>query len=217
MTPTTRRQFVGIAVGVALVAAAALLLSPAGVLRRLAAMRASPLFFAAGLAGLYLLRPAVAWPISALSLVVGFVYGPVGYPLALAGAVVTTLPPYLLARRVGASGPIARLGESGGRFFAATGDFRGVVGARLAPLPTDPVSYGAGLSGVALLPYVCGTAAGEAPWVGAAVVAGASMGTLTVRGASTASLPLVVGGAALAALVLAGPAYRHLVGGDTPQ
>lgn len=210
----TRRQLLGIAAGLAFVAAAALLFTPAGVLRELAAMRASPVVFAVGLFAVYLLRPAVAWPISALSLVVGFVYGPAGYPLALAGAAVTTLPPYLLAQRVGTGGLAGRLGDSGGRFFAAAGDFRGIVGARLAPLPTDPVSYGAGLSGVALAPYVLGTVVGEAPWVAAAVLAGASMGELTVRGASTVSLPLVVGGAALAVLVLAGPAYRQFAGVD---
>lgn len=212
MNAATRRQLVGVALGAVLVLGAALFLSPERVLGELAAMRARPLLFAVGLFAVYLLRPVVAWPISVLSIVVGFVYGPVvGVPIALAGAVVTCVPPYLLARRAGAgAGALGWLGDSGGRLFGVAGDFRGIVGARLAPLPADAVSYGAGLSGVALVPYVAGTLVGETPWVIAAVIAGASMGQLTVRDAGTATVPLAVGGAALAALVLAGPVYRYL-------
>lgn len=161
------------------------------------------------LTGLYLLRPVVLWPISAISILVGYVYGPAGIPVGLAGAVVTCLPPFAAARLSPNRGLFARVGSTGERLVTATGECRGLIAARLAPLPADPVSYAAGLSGVSGRAFVTGTALGELPWVTAAVLAGSSMRTLSVDGA-TPGVPLIVGATAVAVLVLAGPAYRHL-------
>ncbi|MXR21003.1 TVP38/TMEM64 family protein, partial [Halobacterium sp. PCN9] len=66
-----------------------------GVLRTALASPWSP----AILVGLYAVRPLLGWPISLLSALVGFKYGVfVGVPVALAGAVGTSLLPYLAGR-----------------------------------------------------------------------------------------------------------------------
>lgn len=217
MERATRRQLLGVTVGGGVVAAAAVVLSPAAVLRAAERVATRPLLFVAVLTALYLCRPFVLWPISAVSVLVGYVYGlALGFPVALAGAVLTSLPPFLLGRRARTdAGLFGSLGGAGERLVATTGALRGVVAARLAPLPTDPISYAAGLSGVGLGQFAAGTLLGELPWVAAAVLAGRSMQDLSVRG-TDAGLWLVVGAASLAILLLAGPAYRHLRGRREP-
>ncbi len=204
----TRRQLFGAALFGGVVLAGALLTSPDAAITRLHALAARPALFAPALLAGYLLRPLVAWPISVLSVLLGFLYGPVAVPVALAGAVLTCTPAYLLARRTGEAGLFGRAGDAGRGFFAATGDVRGLTGLRLMPLPPDPVSYGAGLSGLSPGRFVLGTALGECPWVVTGVLLGASLETLTVAGVG-AGLPLVVALAALAVLVLGGPLYRR--------
>jgi len=212
MRQSTRRQALGLAVVAGTALAAAVAFTPAGVLQEVEHLAAHPVLFVLGLAGVYLLRPLFVWPISAVSVLVGYVYGPeLGIPVALVGAVGTCLPPFLLARYAAEDGLFGSLGTSGERLVEATGELRGVFAARLAPLPADAVSYAAGLSGVSTSSFVGATIAGEIPWVTAAVLAGASMRRLTLQGIES-GLPLVVGAAALAVLVLAGPAYRHLQG-----
>jgi uncharacterized membrane protein YdjX (TVP38/TMEM64 family) len=210
MRQSTRRQALGLAVlaGIALVAAVAF--SPARFLRELEHLAAHPVLFVVALTAVYLLRPLVVWPISAVSVLVGYVYGPqIGFTVALVGAVGTCVPPFLLARyATGGKGVFADLGATGERLVEVTGEFRGVFAGRLAPLPADAVSYAAGLSGVSASAFLGATFIGEIPWVTAAVFAGASMRELTLRGLQN-GLPLVVGAASLAVLVLAGPAYRH--------
>lgn len=210
MDAATKRQLGGFLLLFAVAGAVTLLFSPERVAAAVAGLADDPLPFGAVLLSAYLLRPVVAWPISALSVAVGFALGPVGVPVALAGAVLTCLPPYLLARRLGHdAGLLGRLGEHGRQFFDAAGDLRGVVASRLAPLPADPVSYTAGLAAVPLPAYVLGTALGELPWVAAAVLVGASAETVTTEGLHGG--PTVVAGLfALALLLLAGPAYRYV-------
>lgn len=208
-----RRQVLA---GLVLAAAGAvgmLVLSPERVLQAVAGLGERPLVFAVCLLVAYGLRPLVLWPISALSILVGFVLGvPLGVPVALAGAVYTSLPPYLLARYApGEGGPLARMRRLGERVTDATGDGRGLTAARLLPLPADPVSYAAGLAGISLPAYVLGTAAGELLWVVAAVAAGASMRTFTLEGTG-GSLGLIAGAAGLGVLLLAGPVYRQVRG-----
>lgn len=215
MDRTARRQ----AAGGLLVAALALIglfvFSPGRVLETVAGLEQQPLVFAAGLVVLYALRPLVLWPISALSLLVGFVLGfALGVPVALAGAVYTSLPPYLLARYTpGTGGPLARVQAVGQQVTAATGDLRGLVAVRLLPLPADPVSYAAGLAGISLPTFVLGTTLGEVLWVVAAVLAGSSMREFTVEG-SGGTIPLLVAASALGVLLLGGPLYRRLRGGS---
>lgn len=210
MDAATKRQLAGLTLLGVVVAAVSLASSPARVAAAVADLATSPVRFGAVLLVAYLVRPLVAWPISVLSVVVGVALGPVGVPVALAGAVVTCLPPYLLARRLGHdAGVLGRLGDRGRRYFGAAGDLRGVVAARLAPLPADPVSYTAGLSGVSLPAYLLGTAIGELPWVTAAVLVGASAETVTTDGLHGG--PAVVAGLlALAILLLARPLYRYI-------
>jgi len=209
----TARQLLGIGVLGSVAVAAALSASPGRILGEIDALAGRPALLAAALPLLYLARPLLAWPISALSVLLGYLFGPAAIPVALAGAVITTLPAYLLARRLGHdAGLLSRVGDAGTVVRRTTGDLRGVVAVRLAPLPTDPVSYAAGLAEVPFRPYALGTALGEAPWVGTAVLLGASMGRLAATGPAVS--PLLLGTAAAVALLVAlsRPAYRRLAG-----
>lgn len=211
MHRATARQLAGIAIVAAIAASAAYLSSPRAAFEFVEMLAARPALLAVALVGLYLVRPLLAWPISALSVLLGYLLGPEAFPIALAGAVVTTLPAYLLARWLGHEvGVLARVGDAGAAVRRTTGDLRGIVAVRLAPLPTDPVSYAAGLADVPLRPYVLGTAIGEAPWVGTAVLLGASMGRLTTTGVSASPLVLATAIAFAALLVVSRPAYRRL-------
>lgn len=215
MDRLTRARIAVTVLIVGLAAAASLALSPSRLLAELASLSARPAYFGAALVALYLLRPLFAWPVSPLSALVGYVLGVAyGVPVALAGAVVTCVPPYLFARyaadREGREADVFdRLGRTGRRFVEVTGAARGVLAARLSPVPADPVSYAAGFAGVPPRAFVAGTLVGEIPWVILEVLAGASMRRLTVEGL-TAGVHVLVASAAVAALVLAGPAYRHV-------
>jgi uncharacterized membrane protein YdjX (TVP38/TMEM64 family) len=130
----------------------------------------------------------------------------------------TSLIPYAIARRLRTdAGWIGRATAGSERFFAATGDLRGVVAARLAPTPAEAISAAAGVARVPVATFVAGTLLGELPWTVAAVLAGHSMRRLSLADASPDPW-LVVAGLAVAVLVLAGPAYRfarrRAVGGD---
>lgn len=211
MHPATVRQLAGALLFVGVAATAFVVTSPTAVFSHVDALAATPILAGAVVLALYLVRPLLAWPISALSILLGYLYGPAAVPIALCGAVVTTLPPYLVARQFGHdAGILARVGDVGMSVRNTTGDLRGVIAVRLAPLPTDPVSYAAGVAGIPLRPYVAGTALGEAPWVVTAVFLGASMGQLTTTGVSTDPLLLLVTIALAALLVVSGPAYRRL-------
>lgn len=213
----TRRQVAGSALLVSAALVATLALSPARLLAELAALSARPVLFGSALVVLYLVRPLFAWPISPISALVGYVLGVTyGVPVALVGAVLTCVPPFLFARHVGDDACrggertlVSRLGDAGKRVVEVTGATRGVLAARLSPVPADPVSYGAGFSGVSTRAFVAGTFVGEIPWVVLEVLAGASMRQLSLQGLG-AGLHVVVGSAAVALLVLAGPTYRHV-------
>ena len=102
MRRATRRGLLGAGLVGGVAAGATVVLSPAAVLGGLTTLSARPALFAATLLAVYLCRPLVFWPISAISLLVGFVYGPaVGVPVALAGAVGTCVPPFLVADKLG--------------------------------------------------------------------------------------------------------------------
>lgn len=210
MKRATRRQVVGLGLAGGAVLALSLALSPSRFLSSLVALGDDPLAFGLVLVALAVVRPFLAWPVGVLAGLAGYVLGLAGLPVAFAVVVLTTLPPYVLARTTRPTGGVLGwAGETGAALFATTGDTRGVLAARLAPVPTDVVSYGAGLARVRPRPYLVGTAIGEVPWVVASVVAGSSMERLTTEGLS-AGLPLVVGAAAVATLLLAGPVYERL-------
>ena len=211
MKRASLRQLTGIAAVLAVAGVATLITSPEALFSGAERLAERPATFAVVMVAAYLLRPLLAWPISALSILLGYVLGPTAVPVALAGAVVTALPAYAVARYLGHdAGLLARVGDAGTVVRRTTGDLRGIVAVRLAPLPTDPVSYAAGLAGVPLRPYVVGTAVGEAPWVVAAVLLGASAGELTRAGLSADPLLVITAVALAALLALSGPAYRRV-------
>ena len=209
MAGFARRQVLGVAL-LAVVGAASLLAGPEPLVGAARGLADSPVRFGALLAGVYLVRPLFAWPTTLVAVLAGYAYGPLfGFPVALAGTTASALLPFLAARYVGAgSGLVARLGDSGRRFFAATGDLRGMVASRLAPAPSDPVSAAAGLSGVSTTAFVAGTAIGEVPWTVAAVVAGSSLETLSTAGPTAVSWEVIAAAGAVAVALLAGPTYR---------
>jgi uncharacterized membrane protein YdjX (TVP38/TMEM64 family) len=215
MDRLAKRQLVGSAGLVALVVVATVVLSPARVVAEAMHLADHPVYLAGVIVGLYLIRPLFAWPTMPLSAFVGFVLGiEYGIPVALMGALVTCLIPYRFALEAGEQGGMfGWLGDSGRRIIEVTGETRGVLAARLSPVPADPVSYGAGFAGVSTRAFVVGTFFGEIPWVVVEVIAGASMRSLALNGLSVDALPhvLVLGGV-LAVLLLAGPAYRHVNG-----
>ncbi|SDF56607.1 TVP38/TMEM64 family protein [Halorientalis regularis] len=216
MRGVTRQRFLVGSILVAVAAVAVAGRSPTAVLRWAESLAGQPVLFAVALAGLYLFRPLALLPVAVCSVLVGYVYGLAGIPIAMVGAAVTNMPVFLLARYTDMSGRLASCFEShAGRFVAATGAFRSVLVARLLPIPSDAVSYAAGLTRVPVRYYVLGSTVGEIPWIVAAILAGRSMHDLTVSGASV-GLDVIVGLVALAALLLAGPAYRYLTEGQRP-
>ena len=207
----TRRQFGSLGVVVAALVAAALVSSPSAVLDSIAGLSARPWRFVAVLAVLYVARPFLLWPVSALSVTVGFVLGTTyGIPVAIAGTLLSNTAPFLLARYARTDeGIVGLTTETSDRVVAVTGEFRGVVAARLAPLPADVVSPAAGFSNVSFRAYMLGTLVGESPWIAAEVIAGASMHTLSVYGLGH-SLALFAAASSLSAFLLARPTYRFL-------
>lgn len=213
MNRAARRQALGVAGLAAVALLAALTLSPRALVDRLAGLTADPVAFVAVLGAVYLARPFLLWPVTALAVLVGYLYGPaVGIPVALAGTGLSNLPPFLIARRADAeAGLLAPFGAAGDRLVGAVGEIRGVLAARLLPLPGDAVSYGAGLSGISTGSFLVGTVVGEVPWATVAVLTGDSMRRLSLSSLAP-SIELVAAAAGLSLLVLAGPVYSHLAG-----
>ncbi len=210
MERATYRQLLGMGCLGAVALGAAVLFSPATVVGELEHLAvAHPLQLAAALAVVYLVRPFLLWPVSSVALVLGYHYGPaVALPLALAGAALTGLPPFLIARYVGEDGLLGYVGDSGRQLVDTVGETRGVLAARLSPVPGDPISYAAGLSNVSVGAFLAGTVLGEIPWALVTVFAGDSMRQLSVTGFS-ASPAAVAAMAGLAIIVLSGPLYSR--------
>jgi len=217
VSEATRRQVASLGALAATLAAAALVFSPSAVLDSIAGLSAHPVLFLAVLLVAYVARPFLMWPVSVLSITVGFVLGTTyGVPVAIAGTLVSNTIPFVFARYLRTDeGVVGFASRSSDRFVETTGEFRGVVAARLAPLPADAVSSASGLSGVSFGTYMVGTLVGESPWIAAEVIAGASMHSLSVHGLSH-SLSLFAGATALSVLLLAGPAYRHVRDDSAP-
>jgi len=209
MHPATRRQAAAVVGLLAVSGLATLAVSPAVALARLEALAGAPLVLAGVLVAVYLVRPFLLWPMSLVAVVLGYLYGPVALPIALAGALLTVTPPYLLGRYARTDmGLFGTVGNSGRRLVGAVGETRGVLAARLSPVPGDPISYCAGLTGVSARPFYLGTLLGEVPWAVVAVLTGASMRSLSLAEFAV-SPALVVVLAGLAVLTLSGPLYNH--------
>lgn len=202
-----RRLVVGLVL-VGGVVAAALLTSPRLVFDRLTWLAADPLRLAGVLLLLALVRPFLAWPTTLLALLAGYGYGLAGIPFALCLLVLTGFPPYLLARRGRADGPLSAAGE---RIVDATGDVRAIVISRLLPTPSDAVSLAAGWAGVAAGPFALGTLIGELPWVIAGVLVGDATDRVLAAGLGAVLDPRLLGAMVVIALALAvGPLVRWL-------
>lgn len=188
------------------------------VLRAAEATLVSPTRFGAFLVVLYLLRPALGLPTMLVAGVVGYGFGAaVGFPVALLGTTLSSLPPYAVAARLRpAGGPIGRWADFGSAYVDATGDLRGLLAARLAPLPSDAVSYAAGLARVRPGTYLLATAVGELHWTAIAVIAGASTRRLVTAPLDAVPPSVVVLAAAAAVLLVLRPLTRHLVL-DSPE
>ncbi|QSG04115.1 TVP38/TMEM64 family protein [Natranaeroarchaeum sulfidigenes] len=203
----------------AVVVVAALLTSKETVLGATETVAGDPLLFAGAVILLYALRPLVLWPTTLVAVAVGYGFGiALGFPIALAGAVFTSIPAYYAGRWVAAGwdcGTAARLASAGDRFFDTTGDLRGVVAGRLAPVPADAVSAAAGMGGVRLRVLAVGILVGELPWTIAAVVVGNSLHTISTAGLGSVGTQLGVVTTLAALLLLAGPAYEHFVDGGS--
>ncbi|MFC7201733.1 TVP38/TMEM64 family protein [Halospeciosus flavus] len=186
----------------------ALVLRPERVFPIVRDVLASP-WFPVVLVALYLARPFLGWPITILSVLVGFRYGFwVGLPLALFGAVATSLIPYTAARYLDFEGRwLSRLRGGSRRYFQAVGDLRGVVAARLVPTPAEAISGAAGVARVPVWAFVLGTAVGELPWTVAAVLLGSSLDRF-VLGAAEVDWRLAVAIAVAGLALLAGPAWK---------
>jgi uncharacterized membrane protein YdjX (TVP38/TMEM64 family) len=206
-----RRQVAAVALLGALALVGALASGP--VRAEVVALLVGPLFLPV-LAVAALIRPFLAWPLSLLSVSVGYVLGfPVGVPVVLGVTVLTCLPPFLLAERLATdAGPLGRLARTGEEAVAVTGGLRGMVAARLSPAPADAVSYGAGFAGVSLPAFVAGTVLGELPWAAFYVLLGGSLDALSTGRPTDAGPPLALlaGAALLAAALVAGPVARTL-------
>lgn len=190
------------------VVAVAILVSPDAVLDFVTTALASP-WFPVVLVLLYVVRPFLGWPITLVSALVGYQYGlTLGVPVALAGCVLTSLPAFVAGRRLPTDGRIlGLLGARSKQYFDTTGGLRGIVAARLAPTPAEPVSAAAGLGGLSLGTFALGTIVGELPWTIAAVALGAGFQTFDPATVTVDWRLGLIG--ALAALVLvARPAYR---------
>lgn len=200
-------------VAVAVVAAGALLVDPALVLRRLAWLAADPLRFLLALVAFALVRSLLAWPATVVGVAAGYGFGLPGAFVAVALLGLTALPPYLFARRVGGpqvegEGRAAKLLAVADRVRADAGDRRAVTEARLLPAPSDAISLAAGAGGVPLRPFLVGTLLGEGPWAVAGALAGAELGSLAAGTSVAVDARLVAVAGVVAGLLLVGPAYR---------
>lgn len=202
--PHARRRIVAGAV-LAIVVAGAVLTSSEAVFSRAAWLVADPVRLLVAAVAFAVIRPVLAWPTTLLAVLLGYGFGFAGFPIALALVTLTSLPPFLLATRLGGDGDVAAAGAA---VVERAGGIRSVVASRLVPAPSDVVSVAAGVAGVRLPAFVIGTTVGEVPWVLAGTVVGISAETLTAGTVANVADPRLVAAAALsAALLLAPTAY----------
>lgn len=141
---------------------------------------------AAGLLVLYLLRPLLLVPITALNLTAGLVFGPFpGIPLAVAGTLLSASVGYGLGRLQGS----AALADSLARRWRfvrmlRSRSFEAVLGGGLMYLHADMVNLPAGILRIPFTTFLLGICVGNALTLTMAVLAGASFeGSL--RGAAS--------------------------------
>jgi len=163
------------------------------------------------LVGVYVLRSILAIPLSILTVFVGYRYGIfIGFGIGVVGATISCVPPYFIGRYIQTSnGLIGFLYTYGESIVNVTGSFRGVVAARVSPIPTDAVSYGAGISDIDFPGYISGTIIGLIPWNIALALLGDSLEELELSNVEP-SQQLIFSMTLVAVLVLAPPVYQWL-------
>lgn len=196
---------------VAVALGAAVYTSPERALALAEATAADPLAFGLVVLALYLVRPVLLWPATVVAVAVGYGFGPVlGLPIALAGAVLTSAPPFVVARRLGRDAPVVGSAQAvGERFFETAGPVRGVAAGRLVPVPADAVTCAAAIAGVRFRHFALGVVVGELPWTIAGVAAGSSVATLTTDGVAAGGVRVAALATVAGLALLVGPAYRR--------
>ncbi|WP_247729308.1 VTT domain-containing protein [Halovivax limisalsi] len=202
---------------------AGLLVSPGATKPVIVAIADDPRRFGLAVAACYLLRPLLAWPTTPLAALVGYGFGvTAGIPIAMVGVVGTVVPTFVFARWIAAGTTadaadgrwFASLADRAGtvvdRYYATAGPTRGVVGSRLAPIPSDVATVAAAVHGVSLPRFLAGTALGELPWTIAAVSVGASAASMTSTDPSTLGPFALALGLAGGLVLLSRPLYRYL-------
>ncbi|WP_084777736.1 TVP38/TMEM64 family protein [Natrialba sp. SSL1] len=182
----TKRDVIGLVL-IGSILTAALVFSDSHALIILTEASSSPWFLLL-IFVVYLFRPFFGWPHGIFPTAIGFIYGfRLGLIIGLIGGIVTVLPLYIVGRYFKTTtGLLAKASEVSDRFFTTTGETRGVIGARLTPLPTDVVAYAAGIAGVRIHSYLIGMFVGGIPWVIGFVYIGAAAQTLNI---DTAQIP----------------------------
>lgn len=202
MEVSVARRRIGAGIALAVVLAGALFTSPEAVLSRAAWLVADPVRLLLAAVAFAAVRPLLAWPTTLLAILLGYGFGLAGFPIALILVTFTSVPPFILARRLGADGDVAAAGAA---VVERAGGVRSVVASRLVPAPSDVVSVAAGVAGVRLPTFLLGTAIGEIPWVLAGTVVGISAETLTAGAIADVADPRLIAAAALAAALLLAP------------
>lgn len=200
-----RRRVIAGATLLLAVGAMAVFTSPSAALDHLRRLAADPFRYGLACLALAAIRPLVAWPVTLIAVAVGFGFGVRAVPLALGLMVLTSLPPYFVARQLGGESRVADLGE---RIADAAGGTRVIVASRFLPTPSDAISAAAGVGGIRPAAFVLGTVVGETPWAVAGTLAGASLESL-VDGSVQFDVRLIVAAGLTALLLLAAPAYRY--------
>lgn len=173
------------------------------------------------MAGLYLVRPFLLWPLSVFSVFIGYVFGfPKGVPLVLLGTLLTCTPPFLIATQFDHGFTyFGHVVERGATLVETTGELRGMVAARLSPAPADATSYGAGLAGVSARSFAVGTLIGELPWAIFYVHLGQSLRTFSVAAVQQTDLRLFLLTAVVSFMIVGRPLYelvlKHTIQSDT--
>ena len=170
------------------------------------------ILIAVGVTVFYLIRPFVFWPLSLVSVFLGYLAGfPSGVPLVLTGTLFTCLPPFLLADYFqDVNVYVSRISETGESIVTTTGELRGMVAARLSPTPADSVSIGAGLAGVSSRNFALGTLIGELPWAIFYVTIGQSLRSFSPDSVQTVNVEFLLIVSCVAVLLLARPVYRFI-------
>lgn len=147
-------------------------LSPLALLERWLHLLAQPPWGPLLLLGFYLLRPLLLFPVTLLSLLAGFLFGPLfGVLYALPAMLLSSLAAYVFGRYLGGVLPErwAYLSALRGR------SFEGVLLSHLLFIPGDLVNYLSGALRVRVAAFAAATAVGGLPGLVMGVLAGASV------------------------------------------